>query len=193
VDNTPVFDIKPYVPWDRIESLLPSTSNELLVKMTHVCTPSWVSDNDELAQVKWTESARSSLCKHANKLAPLYESVDEAVAAISEIVAQDPRALHDGRGNSSSSIDFDFTFGELRISFRVSDEIAMITQASVDEGEWEASPGSYPHNLALRRLAEARARESGKHLIWAHPVREGDTKSLFDLQGGGQYRGISLQ
>lgn len=198
VDDTPVYDIKPYVPWDRVESLEPSplmgANMDLAVMMKHMTTPTWVSArDDELPRVEWTEQASESLMMHSDELKLLYENSTEAMAAMSEIVAQDPRALRDGRGNVSGKDDFFFTFATLRVSFRLilaeSDGVstALVTQVRLDEGDLNASPGSYPHNLALRRQAEERTRESGLKLVWASPVREGVTEDLFDLKGGGRY------
>ena len=179
VDGTPVYDIKPYVPWDRIPQ--------------QVKVPSWVSSaDDELAQVNWTPSAKDQIYEAREYLAPFYaptdRGVEEACLAIVEIIAQDPRALRDGRGESSMDA-FEFTFGELRVCFLVqSDERtkqAEITRVVVDEGDLSASKGSYPHNLALRRLAE---KERGKKLVWLNPVREGIMEGLFDLANGGTWK-----
>ena len=192
VDGTPVYDIKPYVPWDRVESLEPSRyevqprSAEVSVRMRHVVTPTWVSEDDELTQVEWTEAANDALLDHAEELRPLYENASEAMSAMSETVAQDPRALHDGRGKVSED-DFHFSFGTLRVSFRVQEGAATVTQVNLDEGNLKAAPCSYPHNLALRRQAEAHARENGRRYEWTSPVREGVTEDLFDLKGGGRY------
>lgn len=65
--------------------------------MKNLRIPPWVSADDELATVRWTETARQSLADSIAVIKPLYTSADDAVAAISEIVAQDRRAVHDGR------------------------------------------------------------------------------------------------
>ncbi|KAI2503810.1 hypothetical protein MHU86_10615 [Fragilaria crotonensis] len=187
VDDTPVYDIKPYVPWDRVDSLESSPMNaSLSVRMQHVVTPKWVTEDDELPQVEWAEAATDALLKYADVLGPLYDVAAEAKSAISEIVAQDPRALYDGRGKLSDD-DFHFSFGSLRVSFRVQDGAVHVTQVVLDEGDLKAAPGSYPHNLALRRRAEANAREKGRQLEWRCSVKEGITDDLFDLEGGGRY------
>lgn len=188
VDDTPVYDIKPYIPSDRVESLLPGSEMKTLeAKMKHVTTPDWVSERDELPAVQWSDAARDALLRYADELTSLYDNnVDEAMSAMSEIVAQDPRALHDGRGRASTD-DFYFTFGTLRVSFRVEKNTAFIRQVHLDEGDENAAPGSYPHNLALRRKAEKQAKENGSRLHWENPVREGITKDLFSLKGGGRF------
>jgi tRNA-Thr(GGU) m(6)t(6)A37 methyltransferase TsaA len=179
VDGTPVYDIKPYVPSDRIS-------------VSQLKVPSWVSADDELAQVNWTPSAREQISKAKEYLAPLYAptdtGVEEACLAIGEVIAQDPRAMLDGRGECSED-SFEFTFGAFRVCFLVDTRIkqAEVTSVVVDSGDLAASKGSYPHNLALRHLAEQEAKETGKKLKWANPVREGITQGLFDLQSGGTY------
>jgi len=94
---------------------------------------------------------------------------------IQEIIAQDPRAMRDGRGQSSNEDElFEFTLGALMIRVLVDPEKASVTGVIVDEGNISASEGSGPHNLALRRLAENEAQEY--KVDWANPVREGVTK-----------------
>ena len=186
VDGTPVYDVKPYVPWDRIDQLGDDggTRSGLLERMKHVKVPSWVLVDDELAQVKWSGSARKALEYYMHVLAPLYTIVDDAINAISEIVAQDPRAVRDGRGKTSNET-FDFTFGQLRVSFSVQQNDAEIIDVVVDNGDATALPGSYPYNLAQRRFAEMKSGKSKLH--WANPVREGVTDGLFELRDGTKY------
>lgn len=187
VNDTPVYDIKPYVPWDRVESLDSIQLNApLSVRMDHLAAPKWVLEDDELPRVQWTMAASDAFLNLAENLMPLYDDVAEAKSAVSEIVAQDPRALHDGRGTVSEN-EFHFSFGSLRVSFRVEEGAATVTQIMLDEGDLHATPGSYPHNLALRRQAEKRAQEKGLTIVWHSVVREGVTEDLFTLKGGGRY------
>jgi tRNA-Thr(GGU) m(6)t(6)A37 methyltransferase TsaA len=187
VNDTPVYDIKPYVPWDRVESLESIPSNASLpFRIEHLVAPKWVLEDDELPRVEWTMAATDALLNHGEALRPLYDDVAEAKLAVSEIVAQDPRALHDGRGTTSGN-DFHFSFGSLRVSFRVQEGAATVTQVMLDEGDLHATPGSYPHNLALRRQAEKRARDKGLKIEWQSLVREGVTEDLFALKAGGWY------
>ena len=188
VDDTPVYDIKPYVPWDRVGSLSPIANDaSLRTRMQHVITPKWVSEDDVLPHVEWTEAAIDGLIKHGHVLRPLYQDVSvEVKAAISEIVAQDPRALRDGRGTDSEN-DFDFSFGSLRVSFQVREGCVHVTRVLLDKGDLAATPGSYPHNLALRRRAESSALEKGIVLDWLCSVKEGMTDDLYLLKGGGSF------
>ena len=136
--------------------------------------------------------------------------------ALEEIVAQDPRSIREGRGTASSpqggggsgeeggpaTAPFVITFGGLRVGFRVlSPEAgdgdgsggggggaAEIVSVVRDPGDSAAAPGSYPHGLHLRRVAEleAEARDLPKPR-WAHPVREGRAGTLMELEGGGSW------
>lgn len=181
VDGTPVYDIKPYVPCDRLSDWDGESPIDLVNCMKHLRVPCWVSADDELAHVKWTDTAIQSLEDSIDSLAPLYTNVNDAASAISEIIAQDPRAVYDGRGKISTDF-FQFSFGQLRVSFHVKHNSAEIVDVVVDDGDLSASPGSYPYNLAQRRLVQSLA---GKQtLLWANPIREGVTVGLFELRDG---------
>jgi tRNA-Thr(GGU) m(6)t(6)A37 methyltransferase TsaA len=203
VDGTPVYDVKPFVPWDQIGCSVPNSNNgirnDLSLRMTQLKVPSWVSaDDDELARVTWTESAKRDLFQARQHVEPFYDnvSIEEACRAIEEIIAQDPRAMRDGRGKANNNEAFEFTFGQLRIQFVVDSSSlsdiqqqqqpeARIISILVDDGDISAFKGSYPYNLALRRAAERHAREChGTTLEWANPVREGVTEGLYDLTNG---------
>jgi hypothetical protein len=182
VDGTPVYDIKPFVPWDQINCGSHTSGvlgHDLMNNMKELRVPPWVSADDELTQVQWLPSARNKLYQARKHLKPWYDATDsgtnEAAKAIQEIVAQDPRAVRDGRGSSSNSdSSFEFTFGNLRIHVVVDSDKseASIEDVTVDKGDLTASEGSYPHNLALRRLAEEEAQRNGTKLDWASPVHE---------------------
>ena len=130
VNGTPVYDVKPCVPWDipnvsKIES--PSLLNPLLYielpsqspllyliffSQLPLEVPTWVSQDDELESVKFSPKAEESLevCLQNGKLAPLYtvdnNGFEGATQSICEILAQDPRASNSNgpnkRGSSSS-------------------------------------------------------------------------------------------
>jgi hypothetical protein len=66
VDGTPVNDVKPFVPWDQNGCSVPNSNvnmNNWSLCMTQLRVLSWVSADDELASVTWTESAKSDLFK----------------------------------------------------------------------------------------------------------------------------------
>mmetsp|Transcript_20841 Transcript_20841/g.59767 ORF Transcript_20841/g.59767 Transcript_20841/m.59767 type:complete len:468 (-) Transcript_20841:3802-5205(-) len=189
VDQTPVFDLKPYVPWDSVRA-------ELRV-------PAWVQKDDKLSEVRWSSDAKMAAIKarQDGELVPLYPPLskrvrkrsqesnaeNEIVQAITEIISQDPRSIHEGRGNADA-MTFDITFCALRVAFRVTDEgdksFAEIISAQKDQGDATAEPGSYQHSLYLRRQAEMEASRRGIKLNWMRPVQEGNAEGLYKLVSG---------
>lgn len=106
VNGTPVYDIKPCIPWDipgYYENKIDCT----------LSVPTWVNQDDELKSVQFTNNAHEALdrCIRANKLGPLYtrdnDGMKGAIQTIKQILAQDPRASNSNgpnqRGSSSSS------------------------------------------------------------------------------------------
>jgi tRNA (Thr-GGU) A37 N-methylase len=188
VDGTPVYDLKPYLPLD-------------IVPMEMLKTPSWVSADDQLSAVEWSDEARSNVlqCQRSGLLEPLYpakseEGNDEVINAISEIVSQDPRAQHEGRGHDTQEMStYAITFSTLRVKFQVKSlmgekQHAVILEVVPDEGDISAQPGSYQHSVGIRRKAEVEALEKGLNLIWKYPVREGVTSGLFKLRDGSTHK-----
>ena len=187
VDGTPVYDVKPYLPWD-------------VVSDKDLRAPAWVSQDDELSNVEWNEEAKESVRNYQKRgfLAPLYpvkkkdnnSYYEEVIKAITEIVAQDPRSQHEGRGHATlDSSTFEITFCQLRVRFQVgNDKVAYIDKVLLDEGDVTAQPGSYQHSLGMRRKAEAHALERGiKNLLWKFPAREGELSDLYLLRDGTTY------
>jgi len=188
VDGTPVYDLKPYLPLD-------------IVPKEMLKTPSWVSADDQLSAVEWSGEARSNVrqCQRSGLLEPLYSAKieqenDEVINAISEIVSQDPRAQHEGRGHDTREMStYEITFSTLRVKFQVKSLMgekkhAVILRVSPDEGDISAQPGSYQHSVGMRRKAEAEALEKGLNLIWKYPVREGVTSGLLKLRDGSTHK-----
>ena len=112
VYGTPVYDIKPVIPWDQCDDL-------------HV--PQWVPQEDELRKVEFTDEATSSLeaCVKRGYLKPLYtNSNGGSVAAqrtLSEVLAQDPRGLKQ-RGSISPSEPYSLIFCKVSVTFIVKDK-----------------------------------------------------------------------
>jgi hypothetical protein len=92
----------------------------------------------------------------------------EVCLAISEVVAQDPRAQKDGRGRSTLASDpYSLTFATLRVAFAAYPPDApgeaglrgrgraVVVAAEEDPGDATAPPGAYQHSMFLRRAAEA--------------------------------------
>ena len=104
VHGTPVYDIKPVVPWD-----IPGQYDSI-----PLAVPNYVShDEDTIDNVEFTTKARESLekCLRNGKLSPLYTAenngLEEAIETICQILAQDPRASNSNgpnkRGSTSTS------------------------------------------------------------------------------------------
>jgi tRNA (Thr-GGU) A37 N-methylase len=164
VDQTPVYDIKPYLKTDAI-------------KDQYIINPDWVtSQDDKLASVQWQQEAKDNLYELQKKglLAPFYppknsqddddddDDNQEAYVAISQVIAQDPRAHHEGRGKQSHLHSlYEITFCRTRVSFSVQiDETsredkggenkyyALIMNILEDKGDLKAVKGSYPYQVA---------------------------------------------
>ena len=137
VHGTPVYDIKPYIPSDSITII--DTPTHTTPPLSSLITPSWVSnDEDLLSFVIWTKDALHCIQQEQQSglLTPLYPPLLSSIAtaevaeatttsiaqnnqvccAISEIIAQDPRAQYDGREQNGT---FEITFCTLRIRFKV--------------------------------------------------------------------------
>lgn len=125
VNGTPVYDIKPVVPWD-----MPGHHDKVPLSV-----PSWVSQDDALQAVNFTALARESLQKHIRngKLASLYttknDGLETSINSITEVLAQDPRATNTNSSNKRGSKDgtakndtYSIVFCMVEIHFRVSSE-----------------------------------------------------------------------
>ena len=186
VHGTPVYDIKPYIPSDSIP-------------IHQLQVPSWVSStDDQFTSISWDSNAFHFIttARQNGHLQPFYppqtkinptttthnnadlsNEKDDVHLAIEEIIKQDPRAQHEGRGLSSKQ-DYQITFDTLRIQFQVTTQqphnnttttttttnynnnsttptlMAQITNVELDQGDDTAPKGSYQYNLAMRRQAE---------------------------------------
>lgn len=115
VSGTPVYDVKPFVPWDLPLDMM--TTYDLKDDDEAFTVPSWVNNTeDALTSVIWEPKAQEALesLGRTNQLHPLLypskdpTSVDAARRAIEQILAQDPRSSHRGlaknqRGTVSSA------------------------------------------------------------------------------------------
>jgi tRNA (adenine37-N6)-methyltransferase len=116
VNGTPVYDIKPCVPWD-----IPGHFDGVPLQV-----PLWVSQDDTLREVRFTESASRDLQEMItqNRLAPLYAENNEgflgAKETIEQVLAQDPRASNK-RGGLTHNEDpaYNIIFVCTQVEFRV--------------------------------------------------------------------------
>jgi tRNA-Thr(GGU) m(6)t(6)A37 methyltransferase TsaA len=131
VNGTPVYDIKPVVPWD-----IPGKFDD-----QQLCVPSWVSQDDALSKVSFSTEAEDQLAflVGRKKLAPLYqlEDLEDAKLAVKEILSQDPRAAKT-RGTVGSITDpYTVTFGKIQLNFVVVDkgnvEVVGIEELRLDD------------------------------------------------------------
>ena len=116
VNGTPVYDVKPVVPWDE-----PGHFDD-----EKLSVPSWVSQDDELKSVDFSLEAREQMedLVKAGKLAPIYkkDGLDDAIATIKEILAQDPRACNTStnkRGSESANKVYSILFASVEVQFCV--------------------------------------------------------------------------
>ncbi|KAJ1454237.1 TsaA-like domain-containing protein [Pelagophyceae sp. CCMP2097] len=114
-DGTPIYDVKPFVPWDQPETYV---------------VPAWVSQQDELDAVEWDADARDALRAHARLVEPYGYAgdVDGAERTISELLAQDPRnkrcraaakAERDDRGQAAQCGAYKIHFAGVEVEFVV--------------------------------------------------------------------------
>ena len=162
VDGTPVYDIKPCVPWDvpgyrRNNDARENENGGGSEEEDALVVPDWVEKDDELSGgVHFEHAASMSLVEFVRRgdLAPLYTIENDgargAMEAISQVLAQDPRSSNsnraDRRGTSSSSSSsqssssssrslgsYKMIFCRVEVEFRVDDRGA--AGAVVDGGD----------------------------------------------------------
>jgi hypothetical protein len=122
-------DIKPVVPWD-----IPGHHDNVPLSV-----PSWVSQDDALRKVEFSQLARRSLqeCLDKGKLAPLYTSTNDglemSMKSIAEVLAQDPRATNTNssnkRGSQENATNTDaylIVFCSIELHFKVSTDGVLV-------------------------------------------------------------------
>jgi len=135
VHGTPVYDIKPCVPWD-----VPGYPHQQ--EVSHVLqVPDWVQQEDAIASVEFTTEAETSLEQMVTqgRLAPLYtddnHGFEAAKQTLKEVLAQDPRSSHKGlksnaRGTKSQDGSYRLIFGQCQVDFMVNETGVEVTQVS---------------------------------------------------------------
>jgi len=130
VNGTPVYDIKPVIPWDQCDNL---------------SVPVWVSQEDTLAKVEFTETARSSLenCVTSGYLKPLYttdnDGVEAAQRTLCEVLAQDPRSLKYRGSESSISDPYSLIFCRVSVTFSVGQKEEGVKVLNIIKAELEGA------------------------------------------------------
>ncbi len=151
VDGTPVYDIKPCVPWD-VPGYRRIRPPDGYYESPPLIVPDWVErDDDELAGgVHFEETASISLAEFVKggKLAPLYTTENDgaigAMEAISQVLSQDPRSSNSNRTNrrgtsssssspSSPSSSYRMIFCQVEVEFRVDGGAAVVVSGDDDD------------------------------------------------------------
>jgi len=125
VHGTPVYDIKPFVPWDMPSGVLDDGAQRLLR------VPEWVNQKDEISSVSFSSvvKAKLKLLIEDEALSPLYnkhnDGVEGAMSTLREVLMQDPRSSHRGknsnaRGSVDSQTPYSIMFGGCQVDFVVS-------------------------------------------------------------------------
>mmetsp|Transcript_18210 Transcript_18210/g.22303 ORF Transcript_18210/g.22303 Transcript_18210/m.22303 type:complete len:364 (-) Transcript_18210:183-1274(-) len=113
VNGTPVYDIKPVVPWD-----IPGHFDGNVISV-----PDWVSQEDAMSAISFSAEAEADLEKLvlAKWLSPLYtedeSGCNQAKEAIKEILAQDPRAVKRRGKVDNRSEPYKIYFGSVQLEF----------------------------------------------------------------------------
>ena len=153
VNGTPVYDIKPCVPWD-----IPTTT---------LTSPSWVTKEDTLPSLHFSPTCIQTLEEYHSKsyFAPFYpppphndddetdSSFQNLLKTIEEVLRQDPRATHVRGSNNNSSNnndnvvvpDYNILFCHVKIVFAVKDGVVHVLKAEylddVVDGGYEIMDG----------------------------------------------------
>jgi hypothetical protein len=109
VDGTTVLDIKPYIPYDIIPSDIPlpmilNEHGDTLLE-TKLTVPTWIYEADiMMKRVTFNEVALSALQEiYDSSGFRLCYTIDEAKELIIQVLRQDIRGVHQGRGIDGNS------------------------------------------------------------------------------------------
>ncbi|KAG9414719.1 hypothetical protein AC1031_008125 [Aphanomyces cochlioides] len=118
VDGTPVLDVKPYVPYDQVTSL--------------VC-PEWVAEKHDIVArpVIFTNEALAQL-ELAMPSMRFYSNSSELRETIEQILVLDIRSVHQKRGQASDA-QFSFRIDNLRVEFVTLESSIQVTQCAVQD------------------------------------------------------------
>ncbi|KDO32208.1 hypothetical protein SPRG_03425 [Saprolegnia parasitica CBS 223.65] len=119
VHGTPILDVKPYVPYDRVDDL--------------EC-PEWVMERHDILPrpVEFADEALAQLEAAINsKQLEFYQSVDELKDAIAQILVLDIRSVHQKRGQATDAL-FSFRLDKLRVEFATLEASIRVVQCAID-------------------------------------------------------------
>jgi len=160
VHHTPVYDVKPFVPWDLPGYRGPALAGTAVPAVLK--TPAWVQQDDALARVEFCDAALVQLqdMVQAGRLAPLYTASVAGFGAVrrtlQEVLAQDPRSSHKGlkenaRGSQSGDADatYKLIFGQTQVEFIVVDMPAADNDDE-DDGDGDSNTAGLVQVVAVR-------------------------------------------
>jgi len=140
VDKTPVLDVKPYIPYDLVPShiALPMATNAsgapLLRGARELSVPSWIYESDILLRdVVFSPEASAQLSAAAEQSCVFCDSAVQARELIEQVLRQDVRGVHQGRGNDGdgeSGKEFNLRLDGLQIRFLTTKEAINVTSIS---------------------------------------------------------------
>lgn len=127
VDGTPVLDIKPYIPYDIITSDIPLPVTRSLSSITKLRVPEWVYEYDiKIKPVIFSEVALNSLMDiHTQKHQKFCQDYDQAIQFITQVLQQDIRSVHQGRGEEG--MNYNCNLDNISLSFTTTEETILIT------------------------------------------------------------------
>lgn len=146
------FVVKPYIPYDIVPSSygLPmattASGEQLPIRSLHV--PDWVVDSDiPMKPVVFSPCAEEDIKSlfsirnknKANKRMHISQSYEEAVELIKQVLRQDIRSHHQGRGSNNSSGPL--TIADCQAGMIISND--EIVEIKIEEGDSSASNTSY--------------------------------------------------
>lgn len=140
VDGTPVLDVKPYIPYDLVPSTLPLPMMLSAASLRPLAVPAWINDADiPLRRVAFTGTALEGLRSVLGKPLLGKSAIDfeGAMGLINEVLAQDIRGIHQGRGAVDEAL-YECRLDRMRIRFSTSDECILVQD--VAESESNHSP-----------------------------------------------------
>ena len=130
VHGTPVIDIKPYIPYDIIPCTIPLPMLALVENELHsLIVPSWIFDSDiVLRKVLFTDSAKHKLDTICAQQPLLFsENSSHAMRLIEQVLTQDIRGIHQGRGSVDGKRLYECRLDNVRLEF-ITDEDRIIVQ-----------------------------------------------------------------
>jgi tRNA-Thr(GGU) m(6)t(6)A37 methyltransferase TsaA len=121
-DGTPILDIKPYIPYD--------------VVLDHR-VPEWVMAEDvphwKLCVEPPAEEALREIV--AQRSTPFYSSYEDLVALLRDVLLQDPRSIHQGRGSAmdaANMVPYNCNIDDIAVEFLALEDSIKIVRAYVE-------------------------------------------------------------